>query len=68
MSNPETEIKVEETKPSKWDRIKTNASMAGFILIPIALTGGSMYVAIKTSKINFETAKLNLETAKLNKS
>lgn len=68
MSSTETPKVVEPVKPSKWDRIKSNAAMAGFIVIPIALTGASMYVATKTSKMNLETAKLNFETAKLNKS
>ena len=67
MSETEIPTVVKPVKPSKLSRIKDNAVFAGVILIPIALTAGSVYAGIKVSKMQLDTAKLNLETAKLNK-
>jgi hypothetical protein len=65
---PETpEVVVEPTKPTRMQRIKANAATAGIIMIPIALTGASLYAGVKVTKMQLDTAKLNLETAKLNK-
>lgn len=68
MSEHETPKVVELPKPTKKQRIKDAAIMTAWIVIPVALTGGSVYAGVKVSKLNLETAKLNLEIAKLNKS
>lgn len=65
---PETYEDLEDIKPSKLDRIKSAARVAGFYGTIAAVTGGSMYASFKMGKMQLETAKLNLEAAKLNKS
>lgn len=57
---------AEPIKPSKMQRIGSVAATTGIIVIPLVLTGASMYLASKMTKMQFDTAKLNLETAKLN--
>ena len=57
----------EPIKPSKLKRIKSNLTVAGMYIIPAAVIGGSMYLGVKTTKMQLETAKLNFETAKLQK-
>jgi len=68
MSEPETPKVVEPPKPTKKQRIKDAAIMTAWIVIPVALTGASVYAGLKVNQMQLETAKLNLETAKLNKS
>ncbi len=57
---------TETPKPTKLSRIKDVAITAGIIVIPVALTVGSVYAGLKVSKDQLETARLNLEAAKLN--
>lgn len=64
---PETPVVVEPSKPSKLKRIKANAVTAGIFVIPVVLTGASMYYSGKLVRMQLDTAKLNLEAAKLNK-
>ena len=59
---------TEPSKPSKLKKIKDNLVTVGMIAIPVAVIGTSMYLGVKTTKIQLDIAKLNLETAKLNKS
>jgi hypothetical protein len=68
MSEIETPKVVEPSKPSKLNRIKANALMAGIYVIPMAIVGVSLYAGVKTTKMQLDTAKINLEIAKLNKS
>jgi hypothetical protein len=68
--HPETDVRIESepvVKPSKLERIKRNAAAAAWITLPVAVTGGLMFLSVKMTKTQLETAKLNLETAKLNR-
>ena len=65
-NEPLTSVEPEPVKPSKLQRIKSNALMAGVFVIPIALTGASMYYSGRLVKMQLETSRLNLEAAKLN--
>lgn len=67
MSENETPKVVEPSKPSKLKRIKNNAVTAAWVIIPVGLTGASMFYSGKLVKMQLETAKLTLEAAKLNK-
>lgn len=66
MSETETP-KVEPSKPSKLKRIKNTAITAAWIIVPVAVTGASMYYSGRLVKMQLDTAKLNLEAAKLTK-
>lgn len=66
MSETATPV-VEPSKPSKLNRIKSVTITAAWIIVPVAVTGASMYFGIKTTKMQLDTAKLNLEIAKLTK-
>lgn len=61
---PDELHELEPHKPSKLDRIKSAAVVAGWIIIPVTLTAGTMYASYKMSSMQLETAKLNLESAK----
>lgn len=57
----------EPIKPSKLQRIKSAALVAGFYGTCAAVTGGSIYAGLKMTKMQLETARLNLEAAKIAK-
>jgi hypothetical protein len=66
MSETETIESVDTVKPSKLQRVKSVAVMAGITVIPTAITAGLALVSYKTGKMQFDAAKLNLEAAKIN--
>lgn len=63
---PETPEVLEPVKPSRLKKIKSAALVAGFYGTCAAVTAGSIYASIKTSKNQLEAAKLALEAAKIN--
>ena len=56
---------LEPIKLSRLDRIKSNAVEAAWIIIPVVVTGASMYYSGRLVKMQLDTAKLSLEAAKL---
>lgn len=66
MSEIETPEVAERTKPSKIDRLKSAATVAGITLVPTLVTVGLSAIGYKTGKMQFDAAKLNLEAAKIN--
>lgn len=65
MSETETPVVLELSKPSKLSRIKSAAFTTAIYGVPLVIVGGSMYLGFKTTKMQLETAKLALEAAKL---
>lgn len=55
-------------QPSKLSKVKDAAIMTGIFVIPVAITGASLYFGVKMQKMQLDAARLNLEAARLNKS
>jgi len=68
MSDNETPVELEQSKPSKLAKVGSVVTTAGIIAIPVGLTVAATVASLKMGRMQLETARLNLETAKLKNS